>query len=390
MCRSSPAGGAATSSRTITRSTSGWPASAAPRSVRERLEKADAILVLGCRLSEVTSFGYRIPTAGQLDTCDVEPLPRRAGTPRAAGDSRSLGCPPFLRAAAAACKEGVLDAGSSTPAMRGTKRPIGVGGRLGRRWRRLVGIGRHPARTIADPAPCPAGRRHRDDGCGQLRWAPRVQVPPTGDVPRAHVRCHGLRPAGGNRRGPRPSRPARRGARRRRRPRDDDGRARDRRPRESPGGRDRLRQRALRDDPDAPGPARGASRSAPISGRSTSPPSRGPAGHAGSRWTPTNSAFDQALRQAPRQRSADRHPARPRSRLGLARRAAAGLTAPAGPSHAAPDVPPHAGRLVGERATTTGLCAVTRSGGFIHCTDGAEASRRRTATIGTIRVRSSS
>ncbi|HEY7590613.1 MAG TPA: thiamine pyrophosphate-dependent enzyme [Candidatus Limnocylindrales bacterium] len=35
-----------------------------PAAVRERLERADAMLVIGCRLSEVTSFGYRVPAEG--------------------------------------------------------------------------------------------------------------------------------------------------------------------------------------------------------------------------------------------------------------------------------------------------------------------------------------
>ena len=36
----------------------------APEVVRERIEAADALLVLGCRLSETTSFDYRVPAPG--------------------------------------------------------------------------------------------------------------------------------------------------------------------------------------------------------------------------------------------------------------------------------------------------------------------------------------
>ncbi|HEX5824444.1 MAG TPA: thiamine pyrophosphate-dependent enzyme, partial [Candidatus Limnocylindrales bacterium] len=84
-----------------------------PATVRERLERADALLVVGCRLSEITSFGYRVPTPGQSWIhVDVEPLVARSGltTPRLAirSDARS-----FLRAAVTRLQEGVLDAASA-------------------------------------------------------------------------------------------------------------------------------------------------------------------------------------------------------------------------------------------------------------------------------------
>ena len=54
----------------------------APTVVRERLERADALLVLGCRLSEITSFGYRVPVAGQRwALVDVEPIAPRDDLP---------------------------------------------------------------------------------------------------------------------------------------------------------------------------------------------------------------------------------------------------------------------------------------------------------------------
>ena len=71
---------------------------AAPATVRDRLEGADAILVIGCRLNEPTSWDDRIPTAGtRWAHVDIEPNattgPRRADLTVAA-DART-----FLRAA---------------------------------------------------------------------------------------------------------------------------------------------------------------------------------------------------------------------------------------------------------------------------------------------------
>ncbi|HEX2754968.1 MAG TPA: thiamine pyrophosphate-dependent enzyme, partial [Candidatus Limnocylindrales bacterium] len=84
-----------------------------PSVVRERLERADAVLVLGCRLSEITSFGYAIPAEGQpWMHVDVEPLDDRPGLPIAVrtvrADARA-----FLRAAVSRLQEAVLDAASA-------------------------------------------------------------------------------------------------------------------------------------------------------------------------------------------------------------------------------------------------------------------------------------
>ena len=84
-----------------------------PAVVRERLEASDAILVIGCRLSEITSFGYSIPAASQRWIhVDVEPLVARPGlaAPHLAirADARA-----FLKAAVARLQEGVLDAASA-------------------------------------------------------------------------------------------------------------------------------------------------------------------------------------------------------------------------------------------------------------------------------------
>jgi acetolactate synthase-1/2/3 large subunit len=81
-----------------------------PPPVRERLERSDALLVLGCRLSEITSHGYTIPAAEQWWAhVDIEPLAAREGlTPPAISvrsDART-----FLRAAVARLQGAVLDA----------------------------------------------------------------------------------------------------------------------------------------------------------------------------------------------------------------------------------------------------------------------------------------
>ncbi|MCJ7712232.1 MAG: thiamine pyrophosphate-dependent enzyme, partial [Chloroflexi bacterium] len=82
-----------------------------PDTVRARLEAADAILVLGARLSEPTSYEYAIPAAGQpWMHVDLEPRTGALGVtsnPVLAirADARS-----FLRAAVARLKDGVLAA----------------------------------------------------------------------------------------------------------------------------------------------------------------------------------------------------------------------------------------------------------------------------------------
>ncbi len=83
----------------------------APPTVRERLERADAILVLGCRLNEVTTFGYAIPAPGtrwiQVDLDPRDPaelgLPAPELTIRA--DARAV-----VRTAVQRLRGAVLDA----------------------------------------------------------------------------------------------------------------------------------------------------------------------------------------------------------------------------------------------------------------------------------------
>ena len=74
----------------------------APKTVRPRLQAADALLVLGCRLNEIASFDYRIPGA-RTRWAHVDLAPRsaalaglRAATLSLAADARA-----FLDAAAA-------------------------------------------------------------------------------------------------------------------------------------------------------------------------------------------------------------------------------------------------------------------------------------------------
>jgi acetolactate synthase-1/2/3 large subunit len=82
-----------------------------PSTVRERLEGADAMLVVGCRLGEITSFGWRIPAPGtRWAHVDIAPAAPAPGTPNPSftitSDARL-----FLRAAVQRLESrGVLDA----------------------------------------------------------------------------------------------------------------------------------------------------------------------------------------------------------------------------------------------------------------------------------------
>jgi acetolactate synthase-1/2/3 large subunit len=90
-----------------------------PPAVRDRLERSDALLVLGCRLSEITSFGYRVPAAGQSWAhVDVEPIAGREDLPSPVTTVRS-DARVFLRAAVTRLQGAVLDA-SGADARRAT------------------------------------------------------------------------------------------------------------------------------------------------------------------------------------------------------------------------------------------------------------------------------
>jgi acetolactate synthase I/II/III large subunit len=89
----------------------GMAGSGAPASVLRRLQEADALLVLGCRLSEATTFGYRIPAPHtRWAQVDVEPRPGGAETrPEIVMASDAAG---FLRVARRVLTHAALEASS--------------------------------------------------------------------------------------------------------------------------------------------------------------------------------------------------------------------------------------------------------------------------------------
>ena len=216
-------GGGRTSSRTITRSISAWPATAAPRRsasgstapTRSSSSARDSTRPL-VRLRDAA----RRARPGRTST-STRARAGRASAPPTLTVAPTPGVPPGGERAAA------RSAPSSTRARRDApgqqhRRPRRFRGRDGRRRRRpWDGPGRPSRADRHDPAPGPARRRDPDHRRGQFRGLgrPRLPLPPAGDVPRPDVRGDGLRPAGRDRGGARPSRPAGRRARRRRRAR---------------------------------------------------------------------------------------------------------------------------------------------------------------------------
>jgi acetolactate synthase-1/2/3 large subunit len=83
----------------------------APATIRERIEASDALLVLGSRLSEPTTFGYRVPAPGtRWAHVDLEPA--RAGNLPAADVTVTADARSFVRAAIdRLLNHAVLDAG---------------------------------------------------------------------------------------------------------------------------------------------------------------------------------------------------------------------------------------------------------------------------------------
>ncbi len=80
-----------------------------PRSVRARIEAADALLVLGSRLNEPTTFEYRIPAMGQpWMHVDLEPRTGPVGFASAPERAIRADARAFLRAANARLREAVL------------------------------------------------------------------------------------------------------------------------------------------------------------------------------------------------------------------------------------------------------------------------------------------
>ncbi len=85
-----------------------------PAVVRDRLAQADAILVIGCRLNEITSFGWAIPAPGtSWAHVDVDPT-RPSADLAPASLTVQADAKLFLRAAVALLEgHGVLDAASA-------------------------------------------------------------------------------------------------------------------------------------------------------------------------------------------------------------------------------------------------------------------------------------
>jgi acetolactate synthase-1/2/3 large subunit len=83
----------------------------APSTVRERLARADALLVLGCRLNEWTSYRWTIPAPGtrwaHVDTAPVRPSPELPVADVAVESDARV----FLRAAISRLERAVLHAG---------------------------------------------------------------------------------------------------------------------------------------------------------------------------------------------------------------------------------------------------------------------------------------
>ena len=89
----------------------GMAGSGAPASVLRRMLEADALLVLGCRLSEATTFGYRVPAPNtRWAQVDVEPRIGGAGSrPEVVMAADAAG---FLRVARRALLRAALEASS--------------------------------------------------------------------------------------------------------------------------------------------------------------------------------------------------------------------------------------------------------------------------------------
>jgi acetolactate synthase I/II/III large subunit len=122
----------------------------APAAVRARLERADAILVLGSRLNEPTTYAYRIPAAGtRWAHVDLAPQPRGSG-PGGPEISVVADARAFLRLAVQRLQSAVLDAGlvdARSAANEEDRDAWEQGSRVdGHPWE---GPGIHPGRTVA-------------------------------------------------------------------------------------------------------------------------------------------------------------------------------------------------------------------------------------------------
>lgn len=117
--------------------------------VRRRLEEADAILVLGCRLNEITSYGYSIPgPSARWAHVDLEP--RSTNGDRRADISMAADVAAFLRVGQRVLMHAAFDASSTderTAANAIDRAAYEAGAVVGEEpW---DGPGLHPGRVIA-------------------------------------------------------------------------------------------------------------------------------------------------------------------------------------------------------------------------------------------------
>ena len=121
-----------------------------PTAVRERIAAADALLVLGCRLSEITSFGYTIPADGSgVDA--RRPRAPRAGRPaaRRTDDPRRRPGLPARGRRRASRRASSTPAGADARQAANDDRSCRLGGGDRRRRDGWSGPGAHPAHVVA-------------------------------------------------------------------------------------------------------------------------------------------------------------------------------------------------------------------------------------------------
>ena len=249
---------------------------------RDRIRTADALLVIGSRLGEVTTGGYAIPAPGQRWIhVDLEPRDGAVGDSPAPERAIRSDARAFLRAAVARLKDGVLLAApvAARDGHNGADRAA---------WEAATevdvapwdGPGVHPGRVIAELRRLlPDDAILTTDAGAFGGWAARgfrFRRPGTFLGPTSGAMGYGFPAALAASLVHRERRVV--ALLGRRRDGDDARGGRDGRARGGARHRDRVRQRAVRDDPRPPGRGRGARRRpGRTSGRSTSPPRRGPA-----------------------------------------------------------------------------------------------------------------